>query len=138
MSKSILLFFNNKPFGVFSNKTNAWIAVEAHFDVSELFVWSDKKNAWLPASYGLVAQRFAKDMAFEKKVVIFDRQDIEAATEEVKAKPCIVVIQYTTNCASDGNWYLSKEKGELTDAVDGQTEQNEQTEVVEQVEEVAP
>jgi hypothetical protein len=121
MSKSIVLFFNHKPFGVFSNKTNAWMAVEANFDVAELFVWSDKKNAWLPASYGLMAQRFAKG---EERVTIFDRQAIDAATEEAPVKPCIVVYQYITNKASDGNWYLSKEKGESVE-VDGQTEQTE-------------
>lgn len=112
MSKSILVFFAGKPFGVFSNKTNAWMAVTHNYKVEELCVYSDKKQEYLPASYSMLAARLGK----AGKCHIFKREDVSeaalAALGDKKALPCIYVYQYETNVANDGLLYKSSDKSE--------------------------
>ena len=136
MSKSILVFFHGRPFGVFSNKSNAWDAIRKNYEQSDLCYFSEKKNEYRDATYSMLANRLAKNNKFN----IFSREDvlaheqslrdIEAETEKLKAEnvangtpdapientvtekgliPTIYVYQMITNVGKDGVLYKNSE-----------------------------
>ncbi len=105
MSKSISMFVYGKPFGVFSNKMNAFLAIGDNYDTNDLCIYSEKKKEYLPASYSMLASRLGK----QKKCHIFTRA--ESIKEENKI-PAIYVYQFETNVAVNGKLYKSSEKEE--------------------------
>jgi hypothetical protein len=122
MSKSILVFFNSKPFGVFSNKTNAMLAIQSNFDMSDLCIYSEKKEDYLDISYGLIAQRLKK----QNKVFIVSRKAMDNAPPDTKVSPVVHIFQFITNVANDGKLYKSSEEENIeSEAIE--TEQIKET-----------
>lgn len=107
MSKSILVFIANRPFGVFSNKTNAWMAITKNADVDNLIVSNERSTKYLPASYNVLANSLRKT----GKCLFLDRDRVENPTTE-KVIPSVHVFQYETNIAVDGRLYKSGEVDE--------------------------
>lgn len=110
MGKSIVVFFNSKPFGVFSNKTNAWLAIERNFDLKDLFIYSEIRNEFLPTSYALMTARLnraGKTKMFNSNTVSgFSNESSQVST----LAPQIHVYQFETNVATDNKLYKSTEE----------------------------
>jgi hypothetical protein len=120
MAKSILVFIRSRPFGVFSNKTNAWLAVQSQFDPSQLVCWSEKRNVFLPASYSVLASRMKKD----NKVSFVDAEQARDNVTETLV-PVVHMYQMITNVAVDGVLY----KSNADDSLEPQEEVEESEEV---------
>ena len=60
MSKSILVSLSGRPFGVFSNKTNAWLSIKGNLDESDLRVLNEKRQEFSQATYSNVTTTLSK------------------------------------------------------------------------------
>lgn len=113
MGKAIVVSVENKLFGVFSNKTNAYKAVQATVQdrlglpVENLVVWNKREDGVIPASYNnlvLMIKHHENGL-----VKLYKQEDIDNATDESPASSFIQVRQTEMNYGTDGKLYKSSD-----------------------------
>lgn len=81
MGKAIVLFHENKLFGVFSNKSNAWIAVQSKAeDIDDLVMKHAKKDMYVPATYPNIVNRLSGG----EKVHIYSNAKLEEVSKKLE------------------------------------------------------
>lgn len=111
MAKSIILFINQKPFGVFSNKTNCFKAIEKNCDISDM-VMEGYGTSFIPASYNQMVGKLSKvgKCRFYSNKVLEQAIIDEGNGVNTLVPPSINVYQFETNVGSDGIVYKSNEE----------------------------
>ena len=112
MAKSILLFINQKPFGVFSNKTNCFKAIEKNVDVGDM-VMEGYGTAFIPASYNQMVNKLGKVSKcrfYSNKAIEQSKIDGENGLPSTMVSPFVNVYQFETNTGIDGVIYKSNEE----------------------------
>ena len=112
MGKAIVVFIGGKLEIVCTNKTNAWKAVEAKVDVTDLYV-QGKREPWITASYGQIASRLGAEAhscsMFNKE----QTEQINAMTaDDVAPRPVCRMLQMEMNYDREGNLFKSGEEEE--------------------------
>jgi hypothetical protein len=113
MGKAIVVSIDNKLFGVFSNKTNAFKAIQAivlerlEIPVESLVVLNKKEDGTIPASYNNIVLMIKHRDGIIK---LYQQSAIDSATEDSPAPSFIQVRQMDMNYGIDGKLYKSSEE----------------------------
>lgn len=109
MGKAIVVFVDGKLEVVCTNKTNAWLAVQAKTDIRDLYV-QGKKTPWLPASYGQVALKLGQEAHSCSMFTKVQTEIIDGLGEnDPNPRPACRLLQMEMNVDRDGNLFKSGE-----------------------------